>query len=951
MLAAIVALVCATHLSADVDQGQNSGQQQVSRSAAQASAESEMQKAVDEFKTVTRELGLRPDSPKKKGSNGGVKAAWHGRVFENFRNDFLDAVPHEVKQQGEDASTLRRNQFGFNVAGPVIIPRLYDGRRATFFSLSYEGVRENIARSILTTIPTMAQRTGDFSGTVDSAGAMLRVYDPLTTQKNPAYDSSLVVSETNLEYRREVFPGNVIPKSRLDQVALKALDYYPAPNASVGPFNKNNYFIHSPEGNEANGMIGKVDHTLLERHRVSFGTSYSNGLLTAVKYFPTEGSPGSPDRSFNNRSGSLEYVFTISPRTVNTFTFEATSNGSKSGADDSTNYSELLGLAGAPGSEFPVLYLSGAYLQMGKWSPVANNVRNSFEFTDSFSSRRGKHSLYLSMYAIRQQVNTYQPSSPAGQYNFGSDITALPGITNTGDPFASFMLGMAEYGAETIVGSPSYFRSSATTLTARHSYEARRGLTFSVATNVHTSWPRVEKYDRQSTVDLTATNPGNGLPGALVFADRNGYGRRLQPVRTKLEPSLGIAWNPGGGTKSVVRLNYWRAYSGVPLYFGQWGTNGFNANPTYITDNSYLTPAVTLSEGMPVWSGALPDLRGDAVNGSIGDLMQLDPGRQPMSQGAQLTVERELPGSLVVTAGALYTGGKDQYVSGNVANPNAITLDALQYRDQLNSEAFRSTLRPFPQYLAFELAGLYAYGKYQRDAGFLRVEKRASQGLTLSAAYTFSKSMDDYSGPYGVQDFYNRQNDWSLTSWNTPQSLSVTYTYELPFGSNRPLLAYSDWRRYLVDGWSVSGVATVYSGEPLALVPEFNNTGGVVTALNVNVVPGIDPRVPNPSPDQWFNPAAFDQPADFTIGNASRTSPVLRGPISQNQDLSLIKRFALAPDRSVEFSAVGLNFLNHANWTEPDTTIGPASAPNLNAGKIIGSRGGRVVQLGIRISF
>jgi hypothetical protein len=276
-------------------------------------------------------------------------------------------------------------------------------------------------------------------------------------------------------------------------------------------------------------------------------------------------------------------------------------------------------------------------------------------------------------------------------------------------------------------------------------------------------------------------------------------------------------------------------------------------------------------------------------------------------------------------------------------------LTALAYRDRLNDESFRRSLQPYPQYLGLDLGSLYPAGKYQRDSGWLRLEKRASHGLTLSASYEYSKMLDDYSGP-GTQDYYNRAADWSLTTWNYPHRISLSYNYELPLGSNKPLLAFSDWRRYVVDGWSVSGEATLLSGLPLVLRPQFNNTGGVISALRVDVVPGVDPRVADPSPDRWFNPAAFDQPADFTAGTASRTSS-LRGPRSQKQDLSLNKRFTLAPDRAVEFSAVGLNFLNHANWTEPDTTIGPASAPNVNAGKIIGSRGGRVIQIGLRYSF
>lgn len=221
----------------------------------------------------------------------------------------------------------------------------------------------------------------------------------------------------------------------------------------------------------------------------------------------------------------------------------------------------------------------------------------------------------------------------------------------------------------------------------------------------------------------------------------------------------------------------------------------------------------------------------------------------------------------------------------------------------------------------------------------------------MSAYYEVSKQMDNYSGPYGVQDYYNRHNEWSLTSSNNPHRFTLTYNYELPIGSNRMLLSFAGWRRYVVDGWSLSGVTTLISGEPVALRPQFNNTGNVVDALNVNVVPGVNPHVANPGPELWFNPAAFAQPPDFSIGDASRTHPTLRMPSSQNHDLAVNKRIPLGSEKSVELSMVGLNFVNHANWTDPDTMIGPATAPNVNAGKIIGSRGGRVIQLGMRFSF
>jgi hypothetical protein len=451
-------------------------------------------------------------------------------------------------------------------------------------------------------------------------------------------------------------------------------------------------------------------------------------------------------------------------------------------------------------------------------------------------------------------------------------------------------------------------------------------------------------------VDLSAINPANGLPGALVVAGQDGAPRAFQPIHWDLNPSASIAWNPGGDANTVVRLGYSRAHTQTPIYFAQWGTQAFNANPTFISSNPQLEPALILSQGIPPRATPLPDSRPDAANNTVADLIDMSKNEQ-LTQAASLSVERELPGSMVVSAGASYSGGRNLLVSDFSANPNAISPDALQYRDQLNDEAFNQSQRPYPQYKGFALYSSYPGGRYFRDAGFVRLEKRASKGLSLSAYYEISKQMDDYSGPYGKQDFFNSQNEWSLTASNEPQRLQLSYVYELPVGANKPFFNYSDWRRFVVDGWSVSGTAVVGCGTPLALHPLFNNTGGVIAALRVNVMPGVDPDVTDRGPSKWFNPAAFDQPADFTLGNGSRTQSSLRNPGSQNYDLSVSKRVAVDAERAVEFNAAAFNFMNHASWNDPDTGIGPASAPNVNAGKIIGSRGGRVIQLGMRFSF
>jgi len=908
-----------------------------------------MHSAIEEFKIQSRNLGLRADSPPKAGRHSPLRD-WHGRLFENFRNDALDAVPHEIRQNGGDKGLLRRNQFGFNVAGPVVLPHLAAGGRNTYFSLSYEGVREDIARTYLQTIPTMAQRTGDYSDVVDAAGNVLPIYDPASTGPNTAYDPTQAVSTTNLQYLRDPFPGNIIPPSRLDPVALKALQFYPAPNTDIGPFFRNNYFIDSPETNTANGMIGKLEQSVRDRHRVSVELAFSNGTLGAAEWFPTAANPGPANRDFQTRRGSLGYVFTASARTVNTLTFEANSNVSTSGdPQDHTDYASQIGLAGIQGDGFPMIQL-GPYLSMGQAYPFSRNARNVYTWTDGLSTKRGQHTLRVVGQYTRQQVNTFWPQYPAGLLSFDEGLTSLPGIVDTGDALASFLLGMPYFAEQTIDTQPSYFRRSEGSLAFRDRYEAMKGLTINLGLTAELFRPRTEKYDRQSTVDLSAINPANGLPGALVVAGQGGFGSAFQPTLVRLAPSLSIAWNPLDDAKTVVRANFARNYSGIPIYSGQWGTQGFNSYSTFLSPDTQLQPALVLRNGVPASATPTPDLQPDAANNTIADLIDIS-DRLPTYQSASLSIERELPASTLVTAGFSYAGGKNLLVGNGAANPNAIPLGDLQYGDQLNNLAFNQSLRPYPQYQGFNVYGQYPVGRYQRDAGYLRVEKRLSRGLSLSAYFEFNKQMDDYSGPYGTQDFFNRQDEWSVTAGNRPERLDVTYTYELPIGSSKPFLRFPDWRRYLTDGWSVSGMGTVLSGDPIYLTPLFNNTGGVVQALHVDAVPGVDPHVPNQGPALWYNPAAFVQPPDFTIGDVSRTLAGLLNPGWQNWDMSLNKRIPLAAERTLEFNATAFDFMNHANWNDPDNTIGSATTPNVNAGKIIGSRGGRVIQLGLRLSF
>jgi hypothetical protein len=771
---------------------------------------------------------------------------------------------------------------------------------------------------------------------VDEAGDLLPIYDPATTSLNPAYDPTQAVSTSNLQYLRSAFPGNRIAADRLAPSVVQALSLYPLPNTAVGPFFQNNYFVNAPATDNADGIIAKLEHQFGERHRLTSNSTLSSGFLSSAKYFPNIASPTAPEQHFSNRRTELDYVFTANPKTINSASFTAVSDTAQAGS--------------ALQSPFPSYQMLSNYLSMGTAYPDSRNARNTFELRDGLSARRAKHSLGLSFQADYYQVNSFDPPYPSGLFQFSSDITSLPGIIDTGDPFASLLIGLPQYVERTITTSPSYFRDSYQSLAASDKYELSKDLNVSVSLNLSRRTPRVEKYNRQSTVDPSAIDPSNGLPGGLVFAGLNGMSRGLRAANLDLDPSLSIAWNPRGDAKTVVRASFTRWHGQIPIYNGQWGTQGFNARQTFNSANTQLSPAIDLTAGIPPFTTPLPDLSPSAADNTVADFVDLS-GREPTYLAASLSVEREMPFSMVVSVGTNYGAGRDLLVGDGAANPNAINPAFMSYGDALYNLDFRETLQPYPQYQGFELYGLYSWGRYQRNSGFVRVEKHASFGLSFIAYYEFSKQLDDYSGPYGNQDFFNWRNDWALTSYNPPQYLQLSYIYELPLGTGEPRFHFLNWDKPLVRGWSISGSAYWNDGTPLALHPEFNNTGDVLSTLNVNVVPGVDPRVAHPGPSLWYNPAAFDQPADFTPGNGPHTEPDLLGPSYNSMDLSATKRMPMGGDRALEFSVTAINVLNHGNWNYPDPNIGPESAPNVDAGKIIGSHGGRVVQIGLKLSF
>jgi hypothetical protein len=897
-------------------------------------ASSKLAAAVDEFKLQTKALGLRLDSPAVTANKTSKQAALHGRFYENFRNNFLDAVPHEIVQRGGEQGLLRRNQFGFNISGPLLIPGVYNGGQKSFFSVSYEGMREKTARTSLRTIPTMLERTGDWSQVVDSAGAMLAIFDPASTSPNPNYNPAQSVSRNNLQYNRLAFAQNRIPNSLLDQKAQAALAYYPAPNTNVGPFFRNNFVAINPEVNKANGLIISADHTIHTRHKFNFKLNHSNGISGVAPFFKTIADPNSPSRDIKSRRASLEHVFTVSASRISTVRFTASTDQSAAIVD------EKLGV-------FPE-YRLGNYTPMGRAFPASRDARHTFLLEQSYSSLYKNHRLLFSNEFSKTQANSYRPRYPAGSFRFGEALTSLPGINNTGHAFASFLLGGAEFAELSQTISPTYLRASYLKSSARDEWEVRPGLTFTLRGRLNVTTPRIEKYDRQSTISFDVINPANGKPGALVAAGRNGLGRAFKPTLVRLDYSAGLAWTIKSLRATVLRIESSRSQNNPYMNTTQWGTQAFNGTPNWISSNPQLSPAITLATGFTA-NRTFPDLRPEAANDTNADLID-STSALGVFQELSVSIQHEIPKWFILSVTGFHSNAHDLFIGDPAANLNAIPLSALSNRDKLNDLAFNKSLRPYPQYQRFSTNGTYPDGHFVYDNARIKIEKRSSSGLSTSFQYTFSKGLADW-GTGTMQDYYNRRNEWSYFSYEGNHFMTLTYMYELPFGPNKRFLRGAGIQRFLFSGWSLSGVSNYNGGYPLVIRSQFNNTGGVVESLYVNVVPGNDGKVTNPGPSMWFNPAAFTIPEDFRPGNVARTHSTLRSPASISNDISFNKRFNIRADNTMEFSASAFNAINHANWNEPDQIIGPANAPNVNAGKIIGSSGGRVIQLGLRYNF
>jgi len=976
--------------------------------------------ALQEFKVQTstfaaefgRTTGGVENFITKSGTNN-----YHGSLYELFRNNALDANSwfndgrRAQCKPGDDAcrrlfdrSPDKKNDYGINVGGPVRIPHLYNGTNRTFFFASWEQYRQTAGGSNTTTVPTAAQRNGDFSATLNT-GTVLgtnpcdgtpifagQIFDPATEK---------IVNGVPC---RSAFAGNKINPTRFSAVAKNLLAFVPAPTTGslINNFSFNGSY---PIINTTWTVRG--DHNFSERSKLFASYTWrDNTSLKATQTYPQPIENNQWDQKFLTYLYRGGWDYTLNPHLLNHFNVGFNRTNSLNftvAAEAGTDWASKLGIPNTPATlvnskfkPFPRFNVGEGVASFGK-AQADDNVDNGLRFNDSVSWSRGRHNFKFGVdYRYQQYSNiAYDPVS--GTFNFFRDETAAtPGLNaQTGNGIASLLLGnvgSADIG--TRAHQPRWL-SSYYALFVQDDFKLTSKLTLNLGLRWDVDKPRREAENNTSNLDLTKPDASAGnLPGALVFGTQCNCNTAWADTYYKdFGPRIGFAYSPSDDNRTAIRGGYGVIYGpNYPADFGGAMLTGYGSFPHFQVTNGF-DPAFNIDSGLPAYP-LPPVLNPDFFNFSSvgGAYIGKDQGRPPMIQNWSLQVQREIAPDLMATIG--YVGQRGTHLRSGIQNINNINPtnfalgnkllekvagnDAgvpLPYPTYPAGRLVADALRPFPQYnfiatdCCYQNIGQSTYHSLQAT-----IARRFQTGLNMQGSYTWSKTLTDADsalpgingGVQQIQNPYNLKQEKSLSIQDVPHTFVVSYLYELPFGRGKRFLSGSGGVvDRLVGGWQIGGVQRYQSGIPLSFgcatgIPGWDNcvrfsraaAQSLQSAAAQNGI--LNPFSSDPTVNSLFNRAAFidlnakRSPTDpYTFGNFPRVTSELRMNPYYNEDFSLIKNTTITEAVRAQLKFEFLNAFNRHAFSTPNTS---PNSPNFGipTGTINGPRS---IQLTGRINF
>src|SRR5579885_37230 len=901
---------------------------------------------------------------------------FHGSLFEYLQNTHLNANTFNNNRLGQPRQSSHINTFGGDLGGRIIRDKL-------FFTFTYENIRQVIPDPFVTSVPTAAQRAGDFSTTyygTNSAGAPLMtvIYNPFTTRAAP--DGTLV---------RDPFPGNKIPASLFNPVAVKVLSLIPQGNAPGNPVTGLNNLVSNGSTRKFTDFFpeytGRADYNISDQTRMF--VRYSRNALAEERgfHYSTVSSVNIAETSGNtpfkreNHSATIQLTHLLSPQTVLDLRAGLARFLGQSGSSIGANYN-LADLGFSPTyvaqakAWFPRFNWSGyegAGAAPSQFDPIAQT--NSFQ--GSLSFLRGRHTIKGGGEFRLQRAYRTNPGYWAGQFTFDPQFTGenpLAVSPSSGNSIASFLLGTPQSGNIDVNTSPA-LQQRLWSLYVTDDFV----LTSNLKLNFGLRWdylgPLTDRFNALARgFDTRAASPlqvpGLTLKGGLLFAGVAGQDRGIYKRDwNNFGPRVGLAYRFESHT--VLRGGYGLLYA--QTFDDPGPAPGFSQSTAMVTSIQAGVPQNLLSNPFP--DGVLRPVGSSlGLSPALGQSFQFgDPDRPiPYTHQFSVDLQRELPFQMLVSVGYVGSRVRNLQVSKQI---NEISAQSLALGSSILTQSVpnpfaglipgtslngatvqrQQLLRPYPQFLSINELFI-PVGQSSYNALQALIYKRLSAGLNFSFAYTYSKTMDmtNYRNPQDTQL------EKAVAVWDMPNSFQINGLYELPFGAGKPLGAGAPRLvRQFISGWEVSAISRIQSGMPLNL-------------LNApNTVPtGVSPVYRDQDLTRWFNTCTLlangttrgclpgEQPAwtvrpAFTLETWSTRITSVRNPPIRNLDLSVMKHTRFREHYDVLFRC---DFLNATNT--PQFFNGPVLDVNSgNFGRISGamdqSNLPRFIQLSLKLLF
>ena len=929
--------------------------------------------AIQEFKVQTgvypAEFGHQASQINVLTKSGGN--AYHGALFDFVRNDVFDSIPYAFTSNHPKKSPFKWNDYGFEIDGPVRIPKLFNGKNRLFFMANDEWKTQRQNSQTLYTLPTAAEQQGNLSA------LSATIYDPATGGPTGA--------------TKTPFPGNIIPTNRLDPISLKFLNYYAA--ASL-PTANNNYpfFVSSPLNRD--GFTLRID--FVESSKSQWTGRYSWGDENQS----SNGLGGLGSKIITNYEQYLgSNTRTLTPSLVNEARYGYTRIFNSIGTLSAFNNNVVAAL-GVPGLQaglpatwgIPAISLNG-----DGFSGIGDNTDgpyviqdNSLQMVDNLSWIKGKHTFRFGFEYTRQNFNQVGNQFSRGNFVFQPNATQSPTHAG-GDAFAEFLLGdLYQSTVAVAIASANYQRNTETAF-ADDTYKITPKLTLALGLRYELTPPWVDQLGNDFTVAIpqiffspqapqsmwpyfvrqgNCTNPYQGLSinwtntagtagssanPAPICSNGKYPDALMQTQYANFAPRVGISWSPD--SKLVVR-------AGFGLFYNQ------DIGNAYFDMARNIAGRVTQTSGQNGGTVGVPNLfYSNAVPGGSGAVAQIPPPyayadayshKTSYTMQYLLNVQRTVGGNWVFEVG--YLGTLSHHLFGFQDANQGIPFGYIG----------NGAVTPVAQRLPFLNYGVIQLvqdgGNANYNALSIKATRRFSQGISVIGSYTWSKSIDDTSGirVQGYDTLFPQNSDCitcerGLSSFDVRSRFVTSVLYDLPFGKGKRFNISNSALNGIAGGWQAGGILTLQSGVPGTL-----GIGGVDNASTSDggydrpISTGVSPYASNRTPSRWLNPAAFVEAPPGFFGNVGRDTII--GPGIANIDFEIHKQFKMpySDHHYLQFRLEAFNALNHPNWQMPSLNILAGSAfpgqPGTNAHQNFGvvsatSTSMRQVQLGLKYSF